>query len=103
MTRPRAEQGLAAAWYTKDSPTFADTLVLVRRWVWKNGLVPCRRRKRTAKQSGGTAGWRHHGLGVLRPSVGNYLLELRVGEENVIDVAALDGLVRSESYGQVAH
>ena len=36
---------------------------------------------------------RDSGLGVLRPSVGDNLLELRVGEEHVIDIAALDRLV----------
>jgi len=55
-----------------------------------------------AKKSGGATGWRDNGLGVLRPSVGDNLLELGIGEENVINVAALDGLVRSKSYGQVA-
>ena len=43
-----------------------------------------------------------NGLGILRPSVGDNLLELGIGEENVKHVAALDGLVRSKAYGQVA-
>src|SRR5262249_9141959 len=46
---------------------------------------------------------RNNGLGVLRPSVGDNLLELRVGEEHVVDIAALDRLVWSESDGQGAH
>jgi hypothetical protein len=46
---------------------------------------------------------RNSGLGVLRPSVGDNLLELRVGEEHVIDIAALDRLVWSESYRQGAN
>ena len=46
------------------------------------------------------AGLRKSSLGVLRPSVGDNLLELRVGEEHVIDIIALDRLVWSESYGQ---
>src|SRR6185436_3238017 len=66
-------------------------------------MFPCRSRNGMAQPSGGMDGWRNNGLGVLRPSVGDCLLELRIGEENVIDVAALDGLVRSESYGQVTH
>src|SRR5262249_5434294 len=49
------------------------------------------------------AGLRHSGLGVLWPSVGDNLLELRVGEEHVIDIVALDRLVWSESYGQGAN
>jgi hypothetical protein len=54
-----------------------------------------------AKKSGGATGWGDNGPGVLRPSVGDNLLELGIREENVINVAALDGLMRSKSYGQV--
>src|SRR5262249_27248849 len=54
------------------------------------------------EKSGGTTGWMDNGLGILRPSVGDNLLELGIGEENVVNVAALDGLVWSKAYGQVA-
>src|SRR5262245_59904053 len=54
------------------------------------------------KKLGGATGWMENGLGILRPSVGDNLLELGIGEENVINVAALDRLVWSKAYGQVA-
>jgi hypothetical protein len=27
-----------AAWYTKDNPTFSDTIALVRRSLWREGV-----------------------------------------------------------------
>jgi hypothetical protein len=65
-------------------------------------IVLCRKRNGMEKKSGGATGWMDNGLGILRPSVGDNLLELGIGEENVIHVAALDRLVRSKAYGQVA-
>src|SRR6266446_10637203 len=87
--------GPGSGWVHQRQPLFADTACWSGDRCGTKGIVPCRKRNGRVKQSGGGAGWRNHGFGVLRPSVGDHLLELRVGEENVIDIAALDGLVRS--------